>query len=52
MKDNIQLIEKDGKPEWAILPYEEYLALLEQAEELEDIRDYDAAKAALENGDR
>ncbi len=48
--NNIQLIERDGKPEWAVLPYEEYLALLEQAEELEDIRDYDAAKAALENG--
>lgn len=50
MKDNIQLIERDGKPEWAILPYEEYLKLLEQAEMLEDIRDYDAAKAELENG--
>ena len=51
MKENIQLIERDGKPEWAVLPYEEYLALLEQAEELEDIRDYDAAKAALERGE-
>lgn len=51
MKDNIQLIERDGKPEWAVLPYDEYLQLLEQAEMLEDIRDYDAAKAALENGD-
>lgn len=51
MKDSIQLIERDGKPEWAVLPYEEYLALLEQAEELEDIRDYDAAKAALERGE-
>ena len=51
MKENIQLIERDGKPEWAVLPYEEYLALLEQAEMLEDIRDYDAAKAALENGE-
>lgn len=51
MKENIQLIERDGKPEWAILPYEEYLELLEQAEMLEDIRDFDAAKAALENGE-
>ena len=51
MKENIQLIERDGKPEWAVLPYEEYLALLEQAEELEYIRDYDAAKAELERGD-
>src|SRR3990170_6313687 len=51
MKENIQLIERDGKPEWAVLPYEEYLKLLEQAEMLEDIRDYDRAKAALENGE-
>lgn len=51
MKENIQLIERDGKPEWAVLPYEEYLKLLEQAEMLEDIRDYDAAKAALEKGE-
>ena len=51
MKENIQLIERDGKPEWAILPYEDYLYLLEQAEMLEDIRDYDAAKATLENGE-
>ena len=51
MKENIQLIERDGKPEWAILPYEEYLQLLEQAEMLEDIRYYDTAKAALENGE-
>lgn len=51
MKENIQLIQRDGKPEWAVLPYEEYLALLEQAEALEDIRDYDAAKAELERGE-
>jgi len=51
MKENIQLIERDGKPEWAVLPYEEYLKLLEQSEMLEDIRDYDAAKAAIERGE-
>lgn len=51
MKENIQLIERDGKPEWAVLPYEEYLKLLEQAEMLEDIRDYDEAKAELEKGE-
>ncbi|MDO9300248.1 MAG: helix-turn-helix transcriptional regulator [Anaerolineales bacterium] len=51
MNENIQLIERDGKPEWAVLPYDEYLKLLEQAEMLEDIRDYDAAKAALANGE-
>ena len=51
MKENIQLIERNGKPEWAVLPYDEYLKLLDKAELLEDIRDYDAAKAALENGE-
>ena len=51
MKENIQLIERDRKPEWAVLPYEEYLKLLEQAEMLEDIRDYDMAKAELERGE-
>lgn len=51
MKEEIQIIERDGKPEWAVLPYEEYLKLLEQAEMLEDIRDYDMAKAELERGE-
>ena len=51
MKDKIQLIERNGKPEWAVLPYEEYLHLVEQAEMLEDIRDYDAVKAAIERGE-
>jgi DNA-binding XRE family transcriptional regulator len=51
MKENVQIIERDGKPEWAILPYEDYLKLLEEAEMLEDIREYDAAKAALERGE-
>jgi len=51
MKDAIQIIERDGKPEWAILPYDEYLQLVEQAELLEDIRDFDEISAAIERGD-
>ena len=51
MNDKIQLIERNGKPEWAVLPYEEYLHLIEQVEMLEDIRDYDATKAAIERGE-
>lgn len=51
MKENVQIIERDGKPEWAVLPYNEYLVLLEQIAMLEDIRDFDAAKAALESGE-
>ena len=51
MKEEVQIIERDGKPEWAILPYEEYLQLVEQAELLEDIRDCDEISAAIERGD-
>ena len=51
MREQIQIIERDGKPEWAILPYEDYLQLIEQAELLEDIQDFDAISAAIERGD-
>jgi DNA-binding XRE family transcriptional regulator len=50
MKEQIQIIERNGKPEWAILPYEEYLKLIEQAELLEDIYDFDRINAAMERG--
>lgn len=45
---NVQVINQDGKPEWAVLPYEEYWQLLEKAEMLQDINDYDQAKAEIE----
>ena len=48
---SIQIIERNGKPEWAVVPYETYLQLVEQAETLQDIRDYDSVKAALERGE-
>jgi len=48
---NIQLIEQDGKPEWAVLPYETYLKLVEQAEALQDIQDYDSTIDALGKGE-
>lgn len=51
MKQEIQIVERNGKPEWAVLPYEEYLKLMEQAELLEDIRDFDEINAAIERGD-
>ena len=46
-----QIIERNGKPEWAVVPYEDYLQLVENSELLQDIQDYDSAKAALERGD-
>jgi DNA-binding XRE family transcriptional regulator len=48
---NIQVIKKGDKPEWAVLPYETYLQLIEKAEMLQDIQDYDNAKAAIARGD-
>ncbi len=47
----VQVIENKGKPEWAVLPYSSYLELIEQAEMFQDLRDYDAAKTALERGE-
>ena len=40
---NVQIIEKNGQPEYAVLPYEDYLALAEAAEMALDIAAYDAA---------
>ena len=48
MKEEIQIIERDGKPEWAVLPYGKYLQLLDQSELLEDIHDFDAINAAID----
>lgn len=47
----VQVIEKNGTPEWAVIPYADYIRLLEEAEELEDIRDYEAIKKAIEAGE-
>lgn len=52
MSEKVQIIERNGKPEWAVLPYEVYLKLANEAEMLEDIRDYDAVKAAIESGEQ
>ncbi len=35
----VQVIEKEGKPEFAVLPFEEYETLLQRLEDLEDARD-------------
>lgn len=47
----VQVILKEGKPEYAVVPYEVYERLVEDAEMLEDIRDYDAAVGAIERGE-
>lgn len=47
---SVQILEKNGKPEWAILPYNEYLTLIEEVEDQEDIRDYNELTAGIEAG--
>ncbi len=47
----IQIIKQGNKPEWAVVPYETYLQLVEKAEMAQDVQDFDSAKAALEHGD-
>lgn len=47
----VQIIKKGDKPEWAVLPYEEYIQLIENLEMAQDIQDYDNAKAALDGGE-
>jgi DNA-binding XRE family transcriptional regulator len=47
----VQIIRQGDKPEWAIVPYNTYLQLVEKAEMLQDVQDFDSAKAALERGD-
>jgi hypothetical protein len=39
-------LTKDGKPEFAVLPYEEFLHVQALLADLEDLQDLSAAKAA------
>lgn len=46
----VQVIKQGDKPEWVVVPYQEYLRLVEKAEMLQDVQDYDSVKTALANG--
>jgi len=48
---SVQIIEKDGVAEWAVLPISEYEKLIKAAEALDDIRAYDEAKERIEDGE-
>ncbi len=50
MMNHVQVIEKDGQPEYAVLPIELYHRLLELAEDAEDIRAADDAMSELASG--
>ena len=46
-----QIIQKDGKAEFAVVPIEEYNRLLSIAEDFDDLVAYDKAIAELESGE-
>ena len=48
---NIQIIERDGNPEYAVVPFAEFERLREAAETLEEIHIYDQAMQQLAGGD-
>lgn len=48
---SIQVIYQNGKPEFAVIPYSEYLMIVEQAEMLDDIQSYDDSKKSIAEGD-
>jgi DNA-binding XRE family transcriptional regulator len=48
---SIQIIERDGNPEWAVIPYKDYLRLVAEAEMLQDVRDYDTILEAVDQGE-
>ncbi|WP_435102295.1 helix-turn-helix domain-containing protein [Arhodomonas sp. AD133] len=45
-----QIIEREGRPEYAVIPYDEYQDLLRKAEELDDVTAFDRATRELEEG--
>jgi DNA-binding XRE family transcriptional regulator len=47
---NIQIIEKNGKPEWAVIPFSEYQKLQEALEDVEDIKDIEENLKATQEG--
>jgi len=48
---SVQIIQKDGRPEWAVIPYKTYQRLASDAEMLSDVRAFDEAKQVLDSGD-
>ncbi len=47
---NVQIIEKNGKPEWAVIPFSEYKKLQEALEDAEDIKDIETNFKAIQEG--
>ena len=45
-----QIIEKNGKPEWAVIPFSEYQRLYAALEDAEDVRDIENHLCAISEG--
>lgn len=45
MSSKLQIIERDGKPEYAVIPYSDYQEMAQLSEAMRDIQAYDAALA-------
>jgi DNA-binding XRE family transcriptional regulator len=48
---NVQIIKNKDEVEWAVIPYDEYLHLVEKAEMLDDIHDFDRFQSAFAQGE-
>jgi DNA-binding XRE family transcriptional regulator len=46
----VQIIEKNGKPEWAVIPFSEYEKIQETLEDAEDIKDIEENLKAIQEG--
>jgi DNA-binding XRE family transcriptional regulator len=51
MNATVQIIHKDGRPEWAVIPYEEYERLQVLAENQQDVAAFDTALQAIDAGE-
>ena len=46
-----QVIEKNGQPEWAVIPYPEYQKLQEAYQDTKDIQDIENNLKAIQTGE-
>jgi len=47
---NVQIIEKNGKPEWAVIPFQDYKKLQEALDDAEDIKEIEENLKAVSEG--
>ncbi len=47
---NAQIIEKNGKPEWAVIPYNEFKKIKKSLEDAEDIKDIEEHLKDIQDG--